>query len=112
MALPSRLGAFMVGTAFGAAQGFYWLYHDVQAVQSALSRKMDAVHLHIIDHAQNADMRLAAVKDAVPGLSIPPPTTPTPAEPAPPECRVVSGTDSDEISNTKNKEVTTNSPSD
>lgn len=85
MALPSRLGAFMVGTAVGAAQGFYWLYHDVQAVQAALSRKMDAVHLHIIDQAQRADLRLAAVKDAIPGLSIPPskslsPTTPVPAE--------------------------------
>lgn len=113
MALPSRLGAFMVGTAFGAAQGFYWLYHDVQAVQAALSRKMDAVHLHIVDQAQNADLRLAAVKDAIPGLSIPPPTTPTPSEPVPPECSAVgsTNTDTDKSLITKDKESDTNSTS-
>lgn len=63
MALPSRLGSFMVGAAAGATQSFYWLYHDVYEVQAALSRKVETVRLRIEAQAHEADLRLAAVKD-------------------------------------------------
>lgn len=43
MALPSRLGAFMVGAALGSAQCFYWLYKDVQNVSAAMTRKLESV---------------------------------------------------------------------
>lgn len=75
MALPSRLGAFVVGTAVGATQSFYWLYHDVYAVQSALLRKLDTVRSEVTEKAHQADLRLAAAKDAASAMSKPAPTS-------------------------------------
>lgn len=69
MALPSRLGAFMVGTAVGAAQCFYWLHEDVLTVQAALSRKISSIASELEQKDHKAAIRLAAIKDAVPSLS-------------------------------------------
>lgn len=43
MALPSRMGAFMVGAAFGSVQCFYWLREDVKHVGDAMDRKIEAI---------------------------------------------------------------------
>lgn len=43
MALPSRMGAFMVGAAFGSSQCFYWLREDVKHVGDAMDRKIEAI---------------------------------------------------------------------
>lgn len=71
MALQSRLGAFMVGTALGAAQCFYWLHEDVQTVQTALSRKIATVSALLEDKDKQAAVRLAAMQDAAPKCSSP-----------------------------------------
>lgn len=68
MALPSRLGAFMVGTAIGATQCFYWLHEDVQTVQTALSRKIASIQEQVEEKERKAALRLAAIQDAVPSL--------------------------------------------
>lgn len=79
MALPSRLGAFMVGTALGAAQCFYWLYEDVQTVQAALSRKITTVSALLDDKDKKAAVRLAAMQDAAPKQAIESAPAPAPA---------------------------------
>lgn len=43
MALPSRLGAFTVVAALGAAQCFYGLHDDVNQLHSAMKAKIDDI---------------------------------------------------------------------
>ncbi|CDF34231.1 unnamed protein product [Chondrus crispus] len=64
MALPSRLGAFMVGAALGSAQCFYWLHTDVTNVAEAMTRKIASVRLEIEEKDRVAGMKVSAIESA------------------------------------------------
>ncbi|PXF46913.1 hypothetical protein BWQ96_03251 [Gracilariopsis chorda] len=69
MALPSKLGAFMVGLAVGSANCFYWLYHDVNNVNNAMTRKIDSIQHQIEEKERKAKLQLAALEAAIPSLA-------------------------------------------
>ncbi|CAN8075604.1 unnamed protein product [Agarophyton chilense] len=69
MALPSKIGAFMVGLAVGSANCFYWLHKDVRTVNDAMMRKIDSIRHQIEEKDRKAALQLAALESAMPSLS-------------------------------------------